>query len=249
MSWSKFDTAPPDKPEVWLIADCLKIDPDAVVGKLLRVWAWFDDHSVDGNAPSVTKKLLDRAVGVEGFCDAMLSAGWMTDDGELISLSNFDRHNGKTAKDRALTAIRVANHKGKGNGAGNAQGVSGALPREEKSKNKKKEPLSHPHGSFRLPLDWQPDVNHLDLYAKHAGVSLHEITPEAITEFTGYWNANGALKPDAEWCQKLVATVKNNRGKSHGQPANTGNGQHSGSGARPSIIERGDQLSREFLQS
>ena len=35
--WLKVEVATPDKPEIWLIAEELQIDPDAVVGKLLRV--------------------------------------------------------------------------------------------------------------------------------------------------------------------------------------------------------------------
>jgi hypothetical protein len=126
---------------VWSISEAVGIDPDAVVGKLLRVWSWFDDHSEKGNAPSVTKALLDRKVGVTGFCDAMISAGWMDDDGSLISVPNFDRHNGATAKTRCLTAKRVSNHK-KGNASGNAKGnaasVTSALPRAEESRAEEK---------------------------------------------------------------------------------------------------------------
>ncbi len=36
--WIKVQHVTPDKPEVWQIADRLDIDPDAVVGKLIRVW-------------------------------------------------------------------------------------------------------------------------------------------------------------------------------------------------------------------
>ena len=134
--WIKVEKSLSDKPEAWQIAATLDIDPDAVVGKLIRIWAWFDDQTENGNAPSVTQALLDRRVGVTGFCDAMIAAGWMHDDGQTITLPNFDRHNGKTAKNRALTAKRVAAHKRKGNAEGNEGGnagsVTGALPREEK---------------------------------------------------------------------------------------------------------------------
>jgi len=117
--WIKFETATSDKPEVWVIASALSIDPDAVVGKLLRVWAWFDQHTESGNAKSVTKMLLDRNVGVTGFCDAVIASGWMTErDGE-IQLPNFGRHNGKTAKTRLLTAKRLAAHKSNANDKGN----------------------------------------------------------------------------------------------------------------------------------
>ncbi len=132
--WIKFEVATSDKPEVWAIAGQLGIDPDAVVGKLLRVWAWFDQHTTDGNAPSVTSALLDRCVGVTGFCKAVTLAGWMVDDGSTISLPNFDMHNGETAKKRCQTAKRVAKHK-KGNAPYNAKvtqpALPNALPRED----------------------------------------------------------------------------------------------------------------------
>lgn len=69
----------------------------------------------------------------------MKSVGWMVEEEGVISLPNFDRHNGKTAKNRLLTAKRVASHKaanGKGNAKGNAPSVSGALPKEDVEKSK-----------------------------------------------------------------------------------------------------------------
>lgn len=145
-NWIKFDTSTSDKPEVWAIAESLGIDPDAVVGKLLRVWAWFDDQTEKGNAPIVTRSLLDRKVGVTGFVTAMVAAGWMVETDGVLSLPNFDRHNGQTAKNRILTAKRVATHK-KGNARGNAKGnaaiVTRPLPKEEKSRSEKND--SHTH--------------------------------------------------------------------------------------------------------
>lgn len=141
--WIKFEITTPDKPEVWSIAQELNIDPDAVVGKLLRVWSWFDQHTEDGNAPSVTKMLLDRIVGVTGFCDAVIKSGWMVESDQSIALPNFDTHNGKTAKNRAVTAKRVAAHKEKkrsGNEEGNAGIVTEPLPKEEKRREDNKTP-------------------------------------------------------------------------------------------------------------
>ena len=133
--WIKFECATPDKPEVWAIAAVLEIDPDAVVGKLLRVWGWFDQQTEDGNAPSVSKMLLDRLVGVTGFCKAVIDSGWMNDDGVTLSLPHFDRHNGKTAKNRATTAKRVAAFKNKpvkSNDDANDKVTQAPLPKEEK---------------------------------------------------------------------------------------------------------------------
>ena len=167
--WIKFEIGTSDKPEVWAIAQSLNIDPDAVVGKLLRVWSWFDQHTEAGNAPCVTKMLLDRLVGVTGFCDCVVGAGWMVDDGINIGLPNFDRHNGKTAKNRALTAKRVANHKRKTNDGGNAEVTQDALPREEKRREDSL-PDGKERGAYSQMIDlpewidsdkWDSLVDHL----------------------------------------------------------------------------------------
>ena len=74
----------------------------------------------------------------------MEKVGWLirTDDG--ISLPNFDRHNGQTAKNRANTAVRVAKYKAAnapGNGEVTQPALPTALPREDKRKTKKNPPI------------------------------------------------------------------------------------------------------------
>ncbi len=135
--WIKMDVGLPEKPEVWQIAGMVGIDADSVVGKLLKVWRWFDAHTESGNAAGVTFPLVDHVAGVTGFAEAMALCGWLVQDGSVMSLPNFDRHNGKTAKNRALTAKRVASFKDKSNAKGNAPIVSDALPREEKRREEK----------------------------------------------------------------------------------------------------------------
>jgi hypothetical protein len=140
--WIKFEASTPEKQEVFSITVAMGWDdPDLTVGKLLKVWRWFDQQTVDGNAPRVTSALMDRIIGVTGFAEAMCDVGWLISNEDGLSLPNFDRHNGETAKKRALTAKRVAKHKGnaKGNGDANAAGVTGALPKEEKRREEKKE--------------------------------------------------------------------------------------------------------------
>ena len=133
--WIKVEHELPDKPEVWEISDRLDLDPDAVVGKLLRVWIWFDNQSRNGNAPSVTKKILDRIVGVTGFIDACIEAGWFMEINGRLVMVNFDRHNSKTAKQRALTAKRVQSHRGKNR---NGDSVTDSLPDTDTDTDKEK---------------------------------------------------------------------------------------------------------------
>jgi len=214
--WIKFELTTLDKPEVCQIADLADIDPDAVVGKLMRVWGWFDQQTENGNAPSVSKKLLDRLVGVIGFCEHMKSVAWMIEIDGVISLPHFDRHNGKTAKNRLLTAKRVANHKAS-NVKSNAANVSGALPKEEK-RREDQNPLSareavDPRMPSEMTLDWNPDDKLLKTYSVHSGVALDLFTEEARRAFTAHYEPRGQVNTQAEWVQMLVKWVLSDRNR------------------------------------
>lgn len=214
--WIKFELTTLDKPEVCQIADLADIDPDAVVGKLMRVWGWFDQQTENGNAPSVSKKLLDRLVGVIGFCEHMKSVAWMIEIDGVISLPHFDRHNGKTAKNRLLTAKRVANHKAS-NGKSNAANVSGALPKEEK-RREDQNPLSareavDPRMPSEMTLDWHPDDKLLKTYSVHSGVALDLFTEDARRAFTAHYEPRGQVNTQAEWVQMLVKWVLSDRNR------------------------------------
>jgi hypothetical protein len=144
--WLKVEANTPDKPEVFEIATQLKVSPTDVFGRLFLVWRFFDQHTQDGNAVNVTSAYLDHIAGVTGFADAMRCVGWLHggESGNMgLRLPNFGRHNGKTAKARALTGRRVGAHKQrKGNAEGNGEVTLPALPREEKRRSKEQPPVS-----------------------------------------------------------------------------------------------------------
>lgn len=158
--WLKMEAATPDKPEVLAITAAMGWeDPDLAVGKLFRIWRWFDQQTTDGNAVGVTLALLDRICGVTGFAQAMANVGWLIVNDDGLTLKNFDRHNGESAKQRALAAKRVAkfksNEKGNadGNGEGNAASVTNALPKEEKNKEESIKSLSCKQDAMKV-LDY-----------------------------------------------------------------------------------------------
>ncbi len=163
--WIKLQKDTPDKPEVLAIASRMNLDPDAVVGKLVRIWSWFDTHTVDGNAMSVTYALLDRLAGVTGFAEQMTFVGWLNQEGHVLSLPNFEYHNGETAKKRALGKNRQEKHRSndESNANSNASSVTETLPekrREEKSIKEDKEKAT----GVACPSDvsqqvWQDFVN------------------------------------------------------------------------------------------
>lgn len=197
-AWIKIEDSTPDKPEVWKMAERLAIDADAVLGKLVRIWIWADQQTLDGNAASVTRALLDRCAGVTGFADAMIAVGWLkaTEDG--VSFLHFERHNGETAKKRALTRRRVERHR-----SGNADSVTetpignagGVTKRREEKKNNKTETETRARTRGQASAESQPPASDpvlADLDAPADPV----IIPEAM-------RAPEVLKAARQWFRHL----------------------------------------------
>jgi hypothetical protein len=151
--WIKFENATPDKPEIYAIAEELGIDPDAVVGKLLRFWTWADQQAVSGNALNVTKNVIDRITYAPGFADALLKVDWLQVRSGSLAIPHFDRHNGQSAKKRAASNRRVAEHRQRGNAGSVTNVTPEALPkalpekRREDSKERERAGAKSPPGT------------------------------------------------------------------------------------------------------
>ncbi len=185
MAWIKIRNDIEDDPAVISIAAATGLHTDHVVGKLRRIWAWADEQTYDGNAAGVTAAWIDAKVGVTGFAAAMMEVKWLELTNQGIAIPNFDRHNGQTAKDRILTAKRVAKHKAKSNGVGNGEVTEPPLTREEKIREEKsiggKPPIT-PSGDRKKPF----------------GVTLPPTTSPQFAEAWAAWQRHLSEKPSAK---------------------------------------------------
>jgi hypothetical protein len=222
MAWIKLETHTFDKVEVFSMAQELGIDPDSVVGKCARVWAWFDANTTDGVTKSVTSALLDRYCGVTGFSKAMVNVGWMVLEGENLYLPNYDRHNSQTAKDRALGAKRAAKHKkNKDLGIVESNGKSNAITNDEplpKSKIEKIREDKNIHTPDGVSIDLWDDflayrkrlkapvtdrvVTRLIKESKDANMTLEQVLETMI--FKGWRSFEASwMKSDVKQVQKV----------------------------------------------
>ncbi len=149
-NWIKLEVITPEKPEIFRLAEILNIDPDAALGKVIRFWVWADQQMIDGNAEcnarGVTKSAIDRITFMVGFADALIQVGWLVETNGVLSLPNFERHNGKSSKKRAVTNERVTKIrelKRKGNAGSVTQTDQKALPEEEEEEDINTD-LTHP---------------------------------------------------------------------------------------------------------
>lgn len=161
--WIKIETTTPDKPEVAKMAHRLKVkDHDLIVGKLVRLFAWADANSVDGQKVSITRAFIDRLVSMKGFAHALEhDAKWISGPDDSIDFANFERHNGDSAKRRAMETRKKQDQ------------------RRGKDKDKDKDPpkagtnVPHPSGPIRGPEE------EIDSERERSGASGGDLKPPA----------------------------------------------------------------------
>ena len=217
--WVKVEVATPEKPEVRRLARLLGMERYAVFGRLVKFWSWADANSVDGRVDGVASSDVDDVVEAAGFAEALRKVGWLEfdDDAEMVRVPNFDRHSGKSAKNRALKADRQRRYRRSVDGgvdAGVDGGVSHAgrgrgkspCPREEKKREEKSPPVVPPKGT-RLPEGWSlPDDWRAEAERKHPAVTIDR----EAERFRNYWLAKpgkDGVKRDwhatwRNWCLK-----------------------------------------------
>lgn len=104
--WLKVEKITPSKPEVRAIAAILGISRFDAFGRLFEVWSYFDGNSTDGCVRFADRTTVDDIAGVAGFAYAMVQVGWLLERNGRLTVPNFNRHNGESAKQRSLAALR-----------------------------------------------------------------------------------------------------------------------------------------------
>ncbi|MCI6981249.1 MAG: hypothetical protein MR894_03455 [Akkermansia muciniphila] len=139
MSWIRIETSLPRSPKMHRLARLLKIDRMHAVGLALTWLAWLDEQTVDG-CSGLTPEELDSMLGLQGVADALQAIGWCEiDEAGEVRAVDWEQYNGETAKQRALSARRMARKRLRGSydksvtDALPKESVTDALPREEKN--------------------------------------------------------------------------------------------------------------------
>ncbi len=241
--WIKIQHALPDKPEVVQMSQILGLDQDAVTGKLIRLWVWTDQQSESGNALSVTESFIDRITFVAGFAQSLRSVGWLHGaDGDL-SLPNFTRHNGKTAKTRANTQKRVQALRSR-----NADSVNKSVTREEKRREEKNPSIYIPGEGIRIPSSVDtPEIQtavgrwfaHINADDTHKSIPPNSPQEEATWRLVASWGTPGPETVAA--IDAAIAGQWSNLRKPEAPRAERGNGKSKS----PSIMETLDDMIEE----
>jgi hypothetical protein len=221
-----------DDPRVARLCDLTDQTEAVIIGGLYWLWSTADQHTETGILPGLTLRQIDRKTNIKGFGEAICAIGWLTDHPDGVSIVRFEEHNGASAKRRALTAKRVANHR-KGNDEETPEdaksnddvtqpellneqdSVNSALARE---REREREYISIPNGiesaakrASRLPADWSPSADQID-FCRTSRPDLR--WQDVADSFRDYWIAKPGkdgrkIDWDATW-RRWVRNEKQN---------------------------------------
>lgn len=155
--WIKMRVDLSTSPKVVRIASALRADRLRVIGGLHAVWCLFDVHSEDGLLDGYTLEALDETISFPGFSAAMVSVGWLVDDGKSLSAPRFDEHNGQSAKRRAMETERKRESR-------KVSAVDADKMRSREEKRREDKEVNHLVIS-KLPTCPQQEI--LSLFAEH----------------------------------------------------------------------------------
>lgn len=141
--WLKVEAATPDKPEIAHMAQLLSVSDGEVFLAFFRLYAWLDTITDDGFVQFLSPSLVDKRSGLAGFGKAMEDIGWISYSAKGATVSKWDRHNGESAKKRALKAERQRRWRVNGVDAPPSTSVDAVVdappyPREEKRREEER---------------------------------------------------------------------------------------------------------------
>lgn len=107
-NWMKVQKHTPDKPEIRHIARRCGCGLGDAFLAWFKVYTYFDETTADGSIAFFAPEDVDDIGGLPGLGKAMTDVGWLIFDSSGCTIVNWDRHNGTSAKRRAVEAERQA---------------------------------------------------------------------------------------------------------------------------------------------
>ena len=224
--WIKVRVDLVDDPDVFVMSDKLSIECPTTVGHLLTFWGWLDRHTADGKMIKLTKSMIDRRVGVDGFAEALKEVGWLSGVDMAFEIPNHDRHNGSSAKARALESEakrirrnekeqkKMINNVGQNN-TDNVGQVSDKTEPKCPTREDKRRDINNTQGKQKISDDFKPDESTLE-YCKFK--NLPEITDDVISIFIHSNKSSGWRSADWQsefknWLHKQKVRYEENKAR------------------------------------
>lgn len=110
-NWIKVQKHTWQKGEIRQVARALNVSLGDAFLMWFRLYSAFDELTADGNIPFYRPEDADQDAGTAGAGDAFAMVRWLMFDDYGCTIANWGRHNGESAKARALKAERQARYR------------------------------------------------------------------------------------------------------------------------------------------
>ena len=105
--WIKVEKTTPHKPEIKRAARDCKMSNVEIFYAWFRMWSWFDEHVDErGVYEATTLQECSEYVGIPGIAESFAESGWLMEIESGVFIKDWTRHNGQSAKIRALDLKR-----------------------------------------------------------------------------------------------------------------------------------------------
>lgn len=159
--WIKIRIDLAQDPKTLRIAELTGLEPDCVVGKLVRVWGWAKKHSkrgrIEGDLARAAVTLLRDMVGKCHMVEAMIDVGWLCVTERDVTFPDWTEYLSQEEKKKALAAERKRKQRERDRGRRGHADVTPQIRLEENIEEGSKEPSSaKPSGKERKPRPPDP---------------------------------------------------------------------------------------------
>lgn len=220
VEWIKWVKGLAKRPEVLQMAHILNKSRHEVAGLLCEFWEWADENvsvseedSASAICPgfvriaSASNTLVDTLSGADGFAEAMTAVGWLIVRDGSLEFPKFGRHNGKSAKRRALDAERKRTTRAESPDSVRDLSASQADKKKTRGEEKREKDSSskNPSGVFV-----KPTVEEVAAYCRER---KNSIDPEA---FVAHYQSNGWMVGKSkmkDWKSAVITWEKNERAR------------------------------------
>jgi len=104
--WIKMTVGLRNDPTVGKLARLTKLDRLAVIGRLWALWSWADAHAICGHVRNASDEDIDELCERKGFAAALVEVGWLECVDAGVNIPCHEKHNGESAKERAMKNAR-----------------------------------------------------------------------------------------------------------------------------------------------
>ena len=169
--WIPVDCCLWEKLEVLRISKATGNSTNEVVGNLARLWAWASHNVADGQIECGLDDL-EMVVGADSdFWRAVVSVGWLIDNGDSLQIPGWEARFSQTAKSRLMANRRMKRHRDghvtvdrHASVAGcNGAPLQGETVRRNQIEEKRGEEIDEKRGE-ETPAGGPSSSSHLDLW-------------------------------------------------------------------------------------